>query len=153
MELSRVFVFAVIFLFGASYVKTPPRTNSKKEDDYPKIPFSSKEKNRKNDPFWPKWPVDDLLLFRVRRELESMREQKKREREQIREQVKKRNKKKRERKRERKNEQKNKYGMAPVNRDPVVSEMLSDFVFGNSQNSEIEENFDEGNDNEEARSR
>ena len=43
--------------------------------------------------------------------------------------------------------------MAPVNRDPVVSEMLSDFVFGNSQNSEIEENFEEGNDNEEARSR
>ena len=82
-----------------------------------------------------------------------MREQKKREREQIREQVKKRNKKKRERKRERKNEQKNKYGMAPVNRDPVVSEMLSDFVFGNSQNSEIEENFEEGSDNEEARSR
>ena len=89
----------------------------------------------------------------MRRELESMREQKKREREQIREQVKKRNKKKRERKRERKNEQKNKYGMAPVNRNPVVSEMLSDFVFGNSQNSEIEENFEEGNDNEEARSR
>ena len=43
--------------------------------------------------------------------------------------------------------------MAPVNRNPVVSEMLSDFVFGNSQNSEIEENFEEGNDNEEARSR
>jgi len=90
---------------------------------------------------------------RVKRELESMREQKKREREQIREQVKKRNKKKRERKRDRKNEQKNKYGAAPVNREPVVSEMLSDFVFGNSQNSEIEENFEEGNDNEEARSR
>ena len=87
----------------------------------------------------------------MRRELESMREQKKREREQIREQVKKRNKKKRERKRERKNEQKNKYGMAPVNRDPA--EMLSDFVFGKSQNSEIEEIFEEGGDNEEARSR
>ena len=92
-------------------------------------------------------------MFRVRRELESMREQKKREREQIREQVKKRNKKKRQRKRERKNEQKNKYGMAPVNRDPVVSEMLSDFVFGNSQNTEVQENFEEGSDNAEARSR
>jgi len=90
---------------------------------------------------------------REKRELESMREQKKREREQIREQVKKRNKKKRERKRDRKNEQKNKYGAAPVNREPVVSKMLSDFVFGNSQNSEIEEKFEEGNDNEEARSR
>lgn len=93
---------------------------------------------------------------RVKRELESMREQKQREREQIREQAKKLNKKKRERKRERKNEQKNKYGMAPVNREPVDEKMLDDLKFGNSENSknsETQENFEDGYDNADARSR